>query len=717
MRVHELAKELGFGSKEITAKIQELGGSVKGHMSLVDEALIPKIRAAFSSQKAVSTVKSTVKSADSLKTKPSKTHAVETKSPVSKVPEKLLVPEEKKPVPKLEKIEAPQPASEPVQPAPKKQEPQNTGPVPIFIRFPITVGHFSAETKQSIPTVIKTLMTIGVFANVNQFLNREVAMSLAEVLKIKIEKLPDEEEKLLHKHVASQNDKQLKSRPPVVTMMGHVDHGKTSLLDAIRSTNVVATEKGAITQHIGAYGVDIPDKGHVTFLDTPGHEAFTAMRARGANVTDVVVLVVAADDGIMPQTIEAIHHAQEAQCPIVVAINKTDLPSANVKKVLGELQHHGLVPEAWGGKTICVEVSAKTGKGIPEILDMLLLEAEVLELKANYDCEASGTVIEAHLTKGSGPVATMIVQRGTLKVGDVVVCGVYFGRVRALRNDRGKQVKEATPSYAASVMGLAGVPEAGDTFLVVEDEKIARRITEQRALEKREKDLSGGSAKHLSLENLYDRLSEGDFKELKIIIKADVQGSMEALAQSLEKVSNDQCQVRVIHSGVGPISESDVMLAAASDAIILGFHVRADGKAAITAQKEGVDLRYYNIIYEVIEDVQKAMEGLLEPTYSEVIEGRVEIRQTFQSSKAGTIGGGYVIKGKIVRINQVRVLRNNVVIFQGKISSLKRFKDDVRDVAQGFECGISIEGFKELQPSDIIESFRIEKVATKLTSS
>lgn len=719
MRVHELAKELGLGSKEVIAKIEELGGSVKGHMSLVDEAMIPKIRSGLSSSKTATAVE-TPKSAPKEKEAVSKSKPLEVKSVTPKASEKPTTAEEKKPELKSEKAEAPKVAATPEKaaaPTPvKKAEPAAPEMPSIAMRFPITVGNFAAETRQTIPSIIKTLMTIGVFANVNQLLNQEVATSLAEVLKISIAKLPDEEEKILHKHVASQDDKQLKLRPPVVTMMGHVDHGKTSLLDAIRSTNVVATEKGAITQHMGAYGVDIPNKGHVTFLDTPGHEAFTAMRARGANVTDVVVLVVAADDGIMPQTVEAIHHAREAGCPIVVAINKMDLPTANIKKVLGELQRHDLSPESYGGKTICVEVSAKTGKGIPELLDMLLLESEVLELKANHECEASGTVVEAHLTKGSGPVATMLVQRGTMKIGDMIVCGVHFGRVKAMKNDRGKQVKDAGPSYAVSVMGLSGVPEAGDTFLVVEDEKTARKITDQRSLEKRERELSGGASKHLSLENLYERLSEGDFKELKIIIKADVQGSMEALAQSLEKVSNDQCQVRVIHSGVGPISESDVMLAAASDAIILGFHVRADSKAETIAQKEGVDLRYYGIIYEVIEDVQKAMEGLLEPTYTEVIDGRVEIRKTFQSSKVGIIGGGYVIKGRVIRNNQARVLRNNVIIFQGKVSSLKRFKDDVRDVAQGYECGISLEGFNELQPSDIIESYRMEKVATKLSS-
>ncbi len=744
MRIHELAKELNLSSKELIAKIEALGGEAKGHMSLVDEVLIPKLKAAASpttvskeapakdkaeKKKAVAVSPASV--AASTKEAPKKIAEKPAKPEAPKAPEKTpsskpVVAEPAKSAEKpavnvspepakaaAPKVEKPVPASSaPVSPA-VKAEPQNVEKV-IMLRFPITVGNLAQETRQSVSGIIKSLMAMGIFANVNQLLNEEVVTNLAEVLKIKIAKQIDEVEKYLAKDLHVGDEKKVKLRPPVVTMMGHVDHGKTSLLDAIRSANVAASEKGAITQHMGAYGVDIPGKGHVTFLDTPGHEAFTAMRARGANITDIVVLVVAADDGIMPQTVEAIHHAREAGCPIVVAINKIDLPSANLEKVRGQLQSHDLTPEEWGGKTICMPVSAKTKTGISELLDILLLQAEVMELKANPACEASGTVVEAHLTKGSGPVATVIVQRGTLRVGDVVVCGVNSGKVRAMKNDRGKQVNEAGPSYSVSLMGLNGVPDAGESFHVVEDERVARRITEQKSLEKREKDLSSAS-KHLSLENLYERLSEGDFKELKIIIKVDVQGSLEALAPSLEKLSNDQCQVRVIHSGIGPISESDVMLALASDAVVLGFHVRADSKAENTAQKEGVDLRYYNIIYEVMDDVRKAMEGLLEPTYNEVMDGRVEVRQTFQSSKVGTIGGGYVIKGKIIRNHPVRVLRNNVIVFDGRLDSLKRFKDDARDVSQGYECGLALEGFKDLRVGDIVECYHLEKVATKLS--
>ncbi|MDD5226641.1 MAG: translation initiation factor IF-2, partial [Candidatus Omnitrophica bacterium] len=549
----------------------------------------------------------------------------------------------------------------------------------VEIRFPITVGNLAQRMNRRIPEVIKALMGIGIFANVNQLLNAEIVYAAGEALGIEIRKMADEAKEIIESGV-EEDPLKLKPRPPVVTMMGHVDHGKTSLLDAIRNTNVAAKEKGFITQHIGAYGVDIPGKGHVTFLDTPGHEAFTAMRARGANVTDVVVLVVAADDGVMPQTIEAIDHAREAGCPIVVAMNKIDLPVANPAKVMGELQKIGLVPEEWGGKTIVVKVSAKTGKGIEDLLDMLLLEAEVLELKANPDRLAMGVVIESHISKGSGPVASVIVQKGTLRLGDIVVAGQYTGRIRAMKNDRAKTVREAGPAYAVELSGLNGVPEAGETVYAVADEKIAKTITEQKILELRERQMRG-TPKHMSLESLYSKLSEGSFKELKIILKADVQGSIEALTQSLEKISSEKCRLQVIHGIVGGINESDVMLATASDAIIIGFHVKADPKAQVLAEKEGVDIHFYSIIYEAVEKIRKAMEGILEPDLKEVVEGKTKVRQIFKSSRVGNIGGAIVIKGRIARQHRVRLVRDNVVIFDGKLSSLKRFKDDVKEVA------------------------------------
>ncbi|MBI3312672.1 MAG: translation initiation factor IF-2 [Candidatus Omnitrophica bacterium] len=687
MRIHELAKSLGMSSKDLIERIRSLGGDAKTHMSVVDEETLKFLQGRL-------TAPSSQKSA-------AKSDASDTSTMVQPPPAKKAKEE-------IKKTEAAQPIQS-VEPASTAQTHTVEA---IRIRFPVTVGHLATEFNTRIPDLIKALMTIGIFANVNQLLNEEIVFKVAKVLGIPVEKMEDELEKAVLVQEA-EDPKKLKPRPPVVTLMGHVDHGKTSLLDAIRKTNVAAKEKGFITQHIGAYGVDIPGKGHVTFLDTPGHEAFTAMRARGANVTDVVVLVVAADDGVMPQTVEAINHAREAGCPIVVAINKSDLPQANPQKVMTGLQKLDLMPEEWGGKTICVKISAKTGQGIDQLLEMLLLEAEVLELKANPDRLATGAVIESHLSKGSGPVATIIVQQGTLRPGDLVVSGLHRGRVRSLRNDLGKNIKEAGPSYAAEVSGLDGVPEAGESFFVVADEKTAREITEKRILEKRERDVNGGQ-KHMSLEDLYHRISEGNFKELKLIIKADVQGSMEALSQSLEKLSNDKCNLHVIHAGMGGVNESDVMLAAASDAVIIGFHVKADPKAETIAEKEGVDIRFYHIIYEALEDVRKAMEGLLEPTYKEVVEGKIEIRKVFKSSKVGTIAGGMVIKGKVTRQNQVRLIRNHVVIFEGKLASLRRFKDDVREVAEGYECGAALSGFEDLHEGDIIESFRLDKIATKL---
>ncbi|MBI3307699.1 MAG: translation initiation factor IF-2 [Candidatus Omnitrophica bacterium] len=685
MRIHELAKSLGMSSKDLIERIRSLGGDAKTHMSVVDEETLRFLQGRLSNPSKTSDKKTVVQEVPPPVLAPKKTKTEDFKKSEEEIP--------------LEKSPAAAPAVE-----------TKTAQA-IRIHFPVTVGRLAEELNVRIPELIKALMGIGIFANVNQLLNEEIVFKVAATMGLTVEKMEDEVEKTI---VTEEEDpKKLKLRPPVATLMGHVDHGKTSLLDAIRNTNVAAKEKGFITQHIGAYGVDIPGKGHVTFLDTPGHEAFTAMRARGANVTDVVVLVVAADDGVMPQTIEAINHAREAGCPIVVAVNKSDLPQANPQKVMTGLQKQGLMPEEWGGKTICVKVSAKTGQGIDQLLEMLLLESEVLELKANPDRLAAGIVIESHLSKGSGPVASVIVQNGTLRPGDIIISGIYRGRVRSLRNDRGKNIKEAGPSYAAEVSGLDGVPEAGESFFVVADEKTAREITEKRTLERREREMSG-TRKHMSLEDLYHRISEGNFKELKLIIKADVQGSMEALGQSLEKLSTDQCNLHVIHAGMGGVNESDVMLAAASDAVIIGFHVKADPKAESIAEKEGVDIRFYHIIYEAMDDVRKAMEGLLEPTYKELLDGKIEVRKVFRSSKVGTIGGGMVIKGKVTRQNPVRLVRNHVVVFDGKLASLRRFKDDVREVAEGYECGVALAGFDDLQEGDILESYHLEKTAGKL---
>lgn len=693
MRVHELAKELGVSSKDLINQIRNLGQEVKTHMSVINDDIIPLIRKVHGHPAAA-------KAAEAARSQAAAEpeEVVEEEPVAASQSQTSKKPEARHHAGRAATLER---ADEGVSASGK-----------ITVRFPLTVGNFAEAVRMRIPDVIKALMGVGVFANVNQLLNEEIGFKAAQALGVQIEKAKDLVDEIFEEQEKKEDDSKLKVRAPVVTMMGHVDHGKTSLLDAIRKTNVAAREKGHITQHMGAYGVDIPGKGHVTFLDTPGHEAFTAMRARGANVTDVVVLVVAADDGIMPQTVEAIDHAREANCPIVVAINKSDLPHANPQKVMMQLQKLELVPEEWGGKTICIKVSAKTGDGIDQLLEMLLLEAEVLELKANPDRLATGTVIEGHLSRGSGAVSTIIVQTGTLKVGDIVLCGTSYGRVRALRNHLGKSIQQVPPGHSAEVLGLSEVPEAGEKFLVVEDEKAARSMAEQALLQKRERMMRG--SKHLSLEELYNRISEGNFKELKLVAKADVQGSVEALQQSLEKINSEKCGVRIIHGGVGGINESDVMLAAASDAIILGFHVKADTKAQAIAEKEGVDIRYYNIIYEAIQDVSKAMEGLLEPTYKEVIDGKAQIRKIFKSSKAGTIGGTMVTKGKITRQNGVRVLRDNIVVFDGKLAALKRFKDDVREVAEGHECGLSFNGFNEIQEGDLVESYRLEKIATKL---
>jgi translation initiation factor IF-2 len=698
--------------KQVVAEVKPVI-EVKAPESKPAVAVTPKVVVAAPAKKEDSPVVPAARVQTAHKVEAQPERPVVEKKPESK-PVECKVPEIAKPqaTPVAETPKAK--AEVPVVQAPKAVVPPPPVKPVVAIRFPITVGDLAQKMNRRIPEVIKALMGIGIFANVNQLLNEEIVYAAGEVLGIEIEKMADEAKAIIESGGAEDQDaSKLKPRPPVVTMMGHVDHGKTSLLDAIRNTNVASTEKGFITQHIGAYGVDIPGKGHVTFLDTPGHEAFTAMRARGANVTDVVVLVVAADDGVMPQTIEAIDHAREAGCPIVVAMNKIDLPVANPAKVMGELQKIGLVPEEWGGKTIVVKVSAKTGKGIEDLLGMLLLEAEVLELKANPDRLAVGVVIESHISKGSGPVASVVVQKGTLRLGDIVVAGQYTGRIRAMKNDRAKTVREAGPAYAVELSGLNGVPEAGETVYAVADEKIAKTITEQKILELRERQMRG-TPKHMSLESLYSKLSEGNFKELKIILKADMQGSIEALTQSLAKVSSEKCRLHVIHGIVGGINESDVMLAAASDAIIIGFHVKADPKAQVLAEKEGVDIHFYSIIYEAVEKIRKAMEGILEPDLKEVVEGKTKVRQIFKSSRVGNIGGAMVIKGRITRQHRVRLIRDNVVIFDGKLSSLKRFKDDVKEVAEGYECGVALEGFNDLREGDLLESYRIDKFAAKL---
>jgi len=500
----------------------------------------------------------------------------------------------------------------------------------------------------------------------------------------------------------SDNPEDLKPRPPVVTVMGHVDHGKTSLLDAIRQTNITQREAGGITQHIGASEVEINGK-KIVFLDTPGHEAFTTLRARGAQVTDIAILVVAADDGVMPQTVEAINHAKAAGVPIIVAVNKIDKPTANPERVKQQLAEYDLIPEEWGGDTIFVNVSAKTKVGIDQLLEMVLLVAEMAELKANYNCRARGVIIESKLDKGRGPIATVLVQRGTLKVGDDIVAGSAYGRVRALFSSLGKKIKEAGPSIPVEVLGLSEVPTAGDILRAVENEREAKAIAEEHANKQKESEFA--TSKKISLNKLYERLQKGEVKELNLIIKADVQGSIEALKQSLEKCSTDEVEVRIIHGAVGAITESDVMLASASNAIIVGFNVRPDSNAKKLAEKEQIDIRTYRIIYDVVDDVKAAMKGMLEPEYEEVVLGRAEVRALFKVPGVGVVAGCFVTEGKITRNANIRVLRQGIVVYEGKIASLKRFKDDVREVMSGYECGIGVEKFNDLKEQDVLEAF------------
>jgi len=573
----------------------------------------------------------------------------------------------------------------------------------IKISEVITVGDLAREMGVKAGEVIKKLMSLGMMATINQVLDSDTATLVAADFDHQVENVAfDAEGALEVEHHIEEEETALLPRPPVVTIMGHVDHGKTSLLDAIRSTNVTAQEHGGITQHIGAYHVQV-DGRSVAFLDTPGHEAFTAMRARGAKVTDIVVLVVAADDGVMPQTVEAINHARAAEVPIIVAVNKIDRPDADLERVKRGLAEHGLAPEDWGGDTVFAPVSAKTHEGIPHLLEMLLLQADILELKANPEKLARGTIVEAKLDRGRGPVATVLVQEGTLRVGDAFVCGVFHGKVRAMVDDRGRKVEQAPPSMPVEILGLQGVPQAGDSFVAVADEAKARQVAEYRQSKQREAELVKSSK--VSLEELYDQIKAGDVKELRVVLKADVQGSVEALTEALGRLSTGEVKLRVIHGSVGGITESDILLAAASNAIVIGFNIRPESKGAALAAQEGVDVRLYTVIYEAVADVRAAMEGMLEPTYREQVQGRVEIRQIFNIQGAGTIAGCYVSEGKVQRGSLVRLLRDQVVVHEGKLGSLRRFKDDVREVTAGYECGLSLEGYQDIKQGDVIEAY------------
>lgn len=573
----------------------------------------------------------------------------------------------------------------------------------------ITVGEFASRMGKTSAEVVKKLMMLGVMATQNQAIDFETAQLIGDDfgITVKQEIVLTKEDMLMIETEHEDKAEDLVPRPPVVVVMGHVDHGKTSLLDAIRHTSVTDTEAGGITQHIGAYSVKLNDR-IITFLDTPGHEAFTTMRARGAQVTDVAILVVAADDGIMPQTIEAINHAKAAGVSIVVAINKIDKEGANPDRVKQMLVEHELVPEEWGGDTVCVEISAKQKQNIDGLLEMVLLVADMQELKANPNRDAQGTVIEAEIDKGRGPVATILVQNGTLKVGDFVIAGTAVGRVRAMINDKGRRVKTAGPSTPVEILGLSEAPSGGDTFIVVENEKLARDVAEQRKQQMQETKFN--QVVKVSLDNLFSQIDEGNMKELNVIIKADVQGSVEAVKQSLEKLSNDEVRVKAIHGGVGAINESDVMLANASNAIIVGFNVRPDAGAVASAEQQEVDIRLYRVIYQAIEEIEAAMKGMLDPEYKEVVIGYAEVRQTFKVSNVGTIAGCYVTQGKIQRNAQIRIVRNGIIVHEGQIDSLKRFKDDAKEVAENFECGLGVENFNDIKEGDTIECFTMEEI-------
>ncbi|HHY10094.1 MAG TPA: translation initiation factor IF-2 [Firmicutes bacterium] len=680
IRIYQLAKELDLASKELVEFLNDLGADVGNHMSSIEHDIAEMVREHFAPAE-----------------EDFANDRVETLRP-----EKIKKRDKKE---RAEKTTAPKKKSRPKAAKKPKAAPER------FISIPenISVRDLAQKLDVAGTEVIKGLMKIGVMASLGQSVDYDIAALIAAEFGAQARPERDLAEQIFEEEICDDPALQ-KPRPPVVTIMGHVDHGKTTLLDSIRETKVTASEAGGITQHIGAYQVEYNEK-LITFLDTPGHEAFTAMRSRGAGVTDIAVLVVAANDGVMPQTVEAINHAKAAGVPIIVAINKIDLEAANPERVKQELTEYELVVEEWGGDTIAVNVSALRGEGIDELLEMILLVAEVEELQANPDCPARGTVIDAQLDKGRGAVATVLISQGTLRVGDAFAVGNVCGKVRAMINDKGNNVQEAGPASPVEVLGISGVPEAGDPFVVVKDEQTARQVAAIQQEKQRERDLSRFS--RVTLDDLFERIQEGEVKELNLVIKADVHGSAEAVRSSLEKLSTDEVRVKVIHQAVGAISESDILLASASNAIIIGFNVRPEPNARKAAERDGVDIRVYRIIYNLLDDVKAAMAGLLDPEYKEELLGRAEIREIFKIP-GGVVAGCYVTEGKVTRVSQVRLLRDNVIVHEGKIASLKRFKDDVREVVHGYECGIGIERFNDIKEGDVIEAFIMKKVARTL---
>lgn len=715
-RVYTIAEELGISSKELIAKLEELDIKVSSHMSTLTieeaeiivemlreekEAKIIKQKEPKSKKIDIDTIKEDDEEEQSRRDLDKKNKNKNNKNTSN---DKNNNNKKNKHPQKDEKYSVTSVDEKEDKEADKKEVQTEDGI--IMLDETVVVGNFANLMGVPATQIIMSLMKMGIMANINQNIKFETAEKIAYELDKLVELKPQEEEK---EDIIIQDDleEDLRPRPPIVTVMGHVDHGKTSLLDAIRKTKVTDKEAGGITQHIGASEVYVNGK-KVVFLDTPGHEAFTQMRLRGAQVTDIAILVVAADDGIMPQTIEAISHAKAANIPIIVAINKIDKPAANIEKVRQELSNNGLIVEDWGGDVIDVPVSAKQGQNLDKLLEMVLLVAEMEELKANPNRPAVGTVIESNLDKGRGPVATVIVSNGTLKVGDPIIAGTAYGKIRALVNDKGQRVKKASPSTPVEILGLNEVPMAGDQFVVMPSEKAARVVGEKRRTKLRDEQMKASSK--ITLEDLFDKMQDGEVKELNIILKADVQGTAEAIRQSIEKISTEEVQLKVIHSGVGAITDSDIMLSSASNAIVIGFNVRPTSSAIALAEREQVDMRTYRIIYELIEDLEKAMKGMLDPEYKEVVIGQAEVRNIFKVSGVGTIAGCYVIDGKITRSAKARLVRDGIVIYDGSIGSVRRFKDDVKEVNRGYECGITLENFNDIKEQDIIEAYEMQEI-------
>jgi len=683
VRVYELARELGTTSKKLIEAMKEMDIEVKNHMSTLDREAAGRVIAVLTGR---------AESEAGAKEKPA--------APVEKEKAAPAREEKKSRVKRPEKAAAPRARRKTDTKPPIKKKRRR-----VSVEGRVTVGEVAALFETTAADLITKLLELGVVANINQAIDPEAIELVADEYNADVEFIADPiEQELLGSE--DEGEKKLSERHPVVTVLGHVDHGKTSLLDAIRESDVTAGEAGGITQHIGAYTVEASGK-KIVFLDTPGHEAFTAMRARGAQVTDIAVLVVAADDGVKPQTIEAINHARAAEVPIIVAINKIDKANVNPERVKQQLSEQGLIPEEWGGETICVPVSAKQRQGLDELLEMILLVSELSELQADPGRTARGTVIEAHLDRGRGPVATVLVQDGTLRVGHSLICGTSTGKVRAMLNQKGERVTSAGPATPVELLGLNEVPLAGDRFQVIEDERLARQVAERRSQKIK---AAAQRSQRVTLDDLFKQIQEGETKELNLVLKGDVHGSVEALQEAILKLSLEEVKVRVIHAGVGAINESDVMLASASNAIVIGFNVRPDSNARRLAEADRVDLRLYRVIYEALEDIRLAVQGLLKPVYREEIEGQVEIRQVFKASRFGNIAGCYVTEGKITRNSLIRLIRDGVVMHEGKLASLKRFQDDVREVASGFECGILIEGFSDIAEGDQIEAYTMKRI-------